>query len=81
MNARENLRQLMFNYGLSGVDVVRQIHREIFALPVPEDIKLQLADLVGEAEYRIVEGSNDEIQLNSLLAKMAFLGKKIGYAK
>lgn len=81
IEARENLRQLMFNYGLSGVDVVRQIHREIFALPVPEDIKLQLADLVGEAEYRIVEGSNDEIQLNSLLAKMAFLGKKIGYAK
>ncbi|RLE49620.1 MAG: replication factor C small subunit [Candidatus Methanomethylicota archaeon] len=81
IEARENLRQLMFSYGLSGVDVVRQIHREIFALPVPEDVKLQLADLVGEAEYRIVEGSNDEIQLNSLLAKMAFLGKKIGYAK
>lgn len=81
IEARDALRQLMFSYGLSGVDVVRQIHREVFDLAIPEDAKLQLADLVGEAEYRVVEGSNDEIQLSSLLAKMASLGKRVGYAK
>ncbi|MCD6409236.1 MAG: replication factor C small subunit [Candidatus Verstraetearchaeota archaeon] len=81
LGARDMLRALLINYGLSGVDVIRQIHREIFELDIPEDSKVELADIVGEIEYRIIEGSDDEIQLNNLLAKLVYFGRKKGIAK
>jgi len=78
--ARDKLRMLMINYGISGVDVLKQMHREVFSadLKLPEDVRVELADYIGETEFRIVEGADDEIQLTALLAKMALLGKKAG---
>ncbi len=76
--ARNKLRQLMINYGLSGLDVIKQIHREIYSdeLKLPEQYKIMIADYAGEIQYRLVEGADDEIQLNAFLARLAFLGKK-----
>ncbi len=81
IEARDKLRNLMVNYGLSGTDILKQMHREIFSadLRIPEDVRVELADYIGEIQFRIVEGADDEIQLTALLAKMALLGKKIGY--
>ncbi len=77
--ARKQLRTLMINYGLSGVDVIKQVHREIFSqeLRIPEEMKLIIADLAGEIQYRLVEGADDEIQLNAFLARLAFIGRKL----
>lgn len=77
--AREKLRELMINYGLSGVDVIKQIHREIFStnIKIPDEFKIIIADLAGEIQFRLVEGADDEIQLNAFLARLAFLGKKL----
>ncbi len=79
--ARDKLRTLMVNYGISGVDVLKQMHREVFSadLKLPEEVRVELADYIGETEFRIVEGADDEIQLTALLAKMALLGKKAGF--
>jgi replication factor C small subunit len=76
--ARNKLRTLMITYGLSGVDVVKQIHKEIFSsdIKIPDEIKIVIADLVGEIQFRLVEGADDEIQLNALLARLALIGKK-----
>jgi len=78
VRAREKLRTLMINYGLSGTDVVKQIHREIFSseLKLPEDLRVMIADYTGEIQYRLVEGADDEIQLNAFLAWLTLLGKK-----
>lgn len=79
IEARDKLRELMISYGLSGNDVLKQMHREIFSadLKIPEDIRVTLADHVGEIQFRIIEGADDEIQLTALLARMALLGIKI----
>jgi len=76
--ARNKLRELMINYGLSGLDVIKQIHREIFSpeIKLPDEIKVMIADLAGEIQFRLVEGADDEIQLNAFLARLAFIGKK-----
>jgi len=78
LKAREKLRTLMVNYGLSGTDVIKQVHRELFSpeLKIPEDLRVMIADYTGEIQYRLVEGSDDEIQLNAFLAWLALLGKK-----
>jgi len=79
LKAREKLRTLMINYGLSGTDVIKQIHREIFGseLKIPEDVRVIIADYTGEIQYRLVEGADDEIQLNAFLAWLTLLGKKM----
>ncbi|WP_440059892.1 replication factor C small subunit [Thermogladius sp. 4427co] len=79
VEARKMLRELMINYGLSGLDIIKQIHREIFSgeLKLPDEIRIMIADLAGEIQFRLVEGADDEIQLNAFLAKLAFWGKKI----
>lgn len=77
--AREKLRTLLYSYGLSGVDVVRLIYREITSarggLDLDDRSRLELLELIGEVNYRLVEGADDEIQLNALLAKLALVGK------
>lgn len=76
--ARDKLRTLMINYGLSGLDIIKQIHREIFSgeIKLPEEYKVLVADYAGEIQFRLVQGSDDEIQLNAFLARLSFIGKK-----
>ncbi|MCQ4341960.1 MAG: replication factor C small subunit [Sulfolobaceae archaeon] len=76
--ARVKLRELLVNYGLSGEDVVKQVHREITGgeLQMPEELRVLLADYIGEVEFRIMEGADDEIQLSAMLARLAMYGEK-----
>ena len=79
IKAREALRTLIINYGLSGTDIVKQLHREIFSseLKLPEEVRVLIADKLGDVQYRIIEGGDDEIQLNAFLAWLVLLGKKL----
>ncbi len=74
--ARSRLDELIARHGLSGEDIVAGIHRAVFDLPVSEDAKVRLVDRVGEAEFRMVSGSSERIQLEALLAHFANEGKK-----
>lgn len=78
MQAREKLRTLLVTYGLSGEDIIKQIHREITSseLQISEELRVLLLDYIGETEFRIIEGADDEIQLTALLAKLAIYGNK-----
>lgn len=74
LGAREKLDELLIEFGLSGEDIIRQIHRTIFNLNIPEEYKVVLVDKVGETEFRMVEGSNERIQLEALLAHFVVVG-------
>ncbi|MEM2261684.1 MAG: replication factor C small subunit [Ignisphaera sp.] len=78
IEARDKLRDLMVIYGLSGTDVIKQMHREIFSADVKlsEEVRVILAEYIGEIHFRIIEGADDEIQLTALLARIALLSKK-----
>ncbi|MHA2405143.1 MAG: replication factor C small subunit [Candidatus Hermodarchaeia archaeon] len=75
LEAQEKLRNLLIWQGLAGTDIVKQIHREVMNLGINEMIKVQLIDLVGEAEFRLTEGADPEIQLSHILAKFALLAQ------
>ncbi len=75
--ARDMLNKLMIDYGMSGEDIIKQMHREVFSLDIPDKAKVKLVDLIGEYEFRLVEGANERIQLESLLAQLLPLGKEI----
>jgi replication factor C small subunit len=69
IESRTLLREITMNYGVSGSDLIAQIHKEVFNLSISEEMKIKLADVIGEYEFRIVEGSNETIQLEALLAQ------------
>lgn len=77
MAARNQLYDLLIKYGLSGTDIIKQIHQSIFDLTIPDEMKVQLLDKTGEIEFRMVEGSNEHIQLEALLAHIMLLGSRL----
>ncbi|MBQ2762333.1 MAG: replication factor C small subunit [Candidatus Methanomethylophilaceae archaeon] len=74
IGARDKLDDIMITYGLSGQDVIRQIHSTFFELSIDDTEKVRLMDKTGEIEFRIVEGSNERIQLEALLAYLVMMG-------
>ncbi len=67
------LNELIKDYGISGRNIIRDIHREIYDLNISENLKIELSKLLAEFEYRLSQGGTEEIQLQSLLAKIVLL--------
>ncbi len=76
IGAREKLDHVMLNYGMSGEDVMLQVYKEITKLDIPDRTKVALVDRLGEYNFRLVEGANERIQLEALLAQIMLLGKE-----
>ncbi len=74
--AREKLLDLVVTQGLSGEDLIAEIHRQIFDLDVSEQDKVRLVEKTGEYDFRLSEGASDLIQLEALLAQFLLVGKK-----
>jgi replication factor C small subunit len=68
-------------YGIAGSDIIRQIHTEIFRADIPEKWKIRLADVVGEVDFRLIEGADEEVQLSALLAKLVEAGEVLNTEK
>ncbi len=71
--ARKQLRSLMIDRGLDGLDVMRDLHRTIFELELSEEQKMHIVQLLGEYEFRITEGASPDIQIESFLAQLTQL--------
>ncbi|MBI4150824.1 replication factor C small subunit [Candidatus Woesearchaeota archaeon] len=71
VEARSKLLDTMLKYGLSGLDIIKQFQKELWQLNVPGRSKVNLIDKCGEIEFRMVEGSDEYVQLEALLAHVA----------
>ncbi len=72
LEARALLDKLLYEYGMSGEDVITQLHREMVAMDekeVPGKTKIELIDTIGEYNFRMVEGANERVQLEALIAQ------------
>jgi len=74
--AREAVIKMLYVDGIPGSDIVYYLHREIGRINVPEECKIRLIETLGDYEYRLMEGSNEEIQLSSMLARMILICKE-----
>ena len=70
IEARKKLHQLMINYGMSGEDVLLQMYRTVDSLSVSEREKVAIVDKIGEYNFRLVEGANEMLQVEALLAQL-----------
>ena len=73
-NAKNKLLDLMLKKSISGQDIIKAIQKEIWNLEVEPEIKVKLTEKTGEVEFRIVEGYDPFIQLQSLIASFVLAG-------
>ncbi len=71
IEARKKLADVMLVRGLSGLDVIKGIHRELLDLDIDERKKAILIDKLGEYEFRIVEGGTEDLQMECFLAQLS----------
>jgi len=76
IDARNKLMDIMLNYGLSGLDIIKQIQKEILNLDTDNEKKMLLMEKCGEIEFRMTEGSDEFIQLEALLSQFVLYGSK-----
>ncbi|MFH1376850.1 MAG: LAGLIDADG family homing endonuclease, partial [Candidatus Woesearchaeota archaeon] len=68
LRARDLLLDTMLKHGLSGLDLIKQIQKEVMKLDVDDKKKVEMIEKCGEIEFRMVEGSDEFVQLESLIA-------------
>jgi len=73
LDARNLIDKLILSYGMSGEDILLQMNREVMSLEEKDEHKIRIIDLIGECNFNLVEGANERIQLEALLARIMTL--------
>lgn len=73
IKSRSKLFDVMVKQGLSGLEVIKQIAEEVWNLDVGDEKKTKVLEKCGEAEFRMVEGADEFLQLEAFLAGLANL--------
>ena len=74
MKAKAKLDYLLIEQGLSGEDIIGQIYRAMLDMTIPDRLKVDLIDRIGEVDFRMAEGANERIQLEALIAHFILCG-------
>lgn len=72
--AREQMMELRWVYGLSESDFMRYANSEIFRRPVTDPDKI--ARILAKYDSRLSQGANSDIQLTALLAELSIIEPK-----
>ena len=75
LKAKEKLLDVMLRESVSGTDIIKSIQKEIWNLDIDPELKVKLTEKTGEIEFRLVEGSDEFVQLESLLASFVLAGR------
>ena len=75
--ARERLDALIITYGLAGEDILRQMHRTVRELEIPDEAKVQLIEKLAETDFRLSEGATARIQIEAAIAHFIVVGRHI----
>jgi replication factor C small subunit len=75
--AKEKLLDVMLKESIAGTDAIKAIQKEIWNLQIDDELKVRLTEKTGEIEFRLVEGSDEFVQLQALLAGFVLAGKGI----
>lgn len=71
--SKDKLLDAMLNQSLSGIDILKAMQKEVWNINIEDRAKLRLLEKIGEVEFRLVEGSDEFLQMESLLASLALL--------
>jgi replication factor C small subunit len=75
--ARSTLETLLTEEGIAGSDIIDQLHRSIWDYDLSDRESVRVMDRIGETDYRIAAGANEQVQLEALLAALALEGEEV----
>jgi len=77
LKSRNTMYELMGKYGVSGREIIRAANREINRVPELDGEKqVEVVRALGEYDFRLTQGANEDIQLSAMLAQLAQIGRK-----
>jgi replication factor C small subunit len=76
LKARDVMYELMGKYGVSGREIIRSANREISRIAELNESQVPIVRTLGEYDFRLTQGANEDIQLSAMLAQLAEIGRK-----
>jgi replication factor C small subunit len=77
MKSRDVMYELMSKHGVSGREIIRGANRELSRLPETSgDKQAEIMRVLGECDFRLTQGANEDIQLSAMLAQLSVIGRK-----
>ncbi len=73
--ARDKMVVLRTIRGLTALEILKELYRQILDMDIEPRLKVKTIDRIATIEFRIVEGSDEELQLESFLAMLSLLKK------
>jgi len=73
--ARDTMIKAKTIRGLSALEILKEIYKQIINMDIDPKVKIKTIDRIATVEFRIVEGSDEELQLEALLAMMSLIKK------
>ncbi|MCX8166390.1 MAG: replication factor C small subunit [Candidatus Micrarchaeota archaeon] len=73
LESDELVQKYLIEYGLSAEDFIYQLYKYVIIAKIDEKKKMQFIETLGEFHYRITEGSNEQIQLKAMIAKLCLI--------
>jgi replication factor C small subunit len=67
--AESLLAQLLHERGIAPNELINQMYRALLKREMDRRLKVQLIDHLGEADFRLSEGANSDIQMEALIAR------------
>jgi replication factor C small subunit len=69
--------ELMGKHGVSGREIIRGANREVSRIPeTTADKQAEIVRALGECDFRLTQGANEDIQLSAMLAQLSLIGRK-----
>ena len=76
IKSRDAMYQLMGKHGMSGREIIRAANRTVSRIKMTPSKEAQAVRILGEYDFRLTQGANEDIQLSAMLAQLSLLGDK-----
>jgi replication factor C small subunit len=77
LSSKKLLLNIMLSQGLSGIDIIKQIQKQVMDSKINSLLKLRIIEKCADIEFRLIEGSDEFIQLEGLIAAISLLSVRI----
>lgn len=70
------LEEQMEEKGIDAGTILDVMHEIIWDLDIDDELMVNMANYIGEVDYRIAQGANTDIQMQALLSEFTLMGKQ-----
>jgi replication factor C small subunit len=77
IKSRDVMYELMGKHGLSGREILRVANRQVARIEgLGNEKRAEIVRALGECDFRLTQGANEDIQISAMLAQFSLIGAK-----